>query len=225
MGKDKRNSHGQRIRREERQSKRDQDQQLDSKAICKACVVADEDAQVLQLKSDSARFVESIMAEVVAAGHYPSTDISRFVDFEVIVHASITLVVWQIFHGHQRFSKVDLLRSTADACEVHRVYFTLHKSPKSPKSQIFHGHQRFSKVDLLRSTADACEVHRVYFTLHKSPKSPKSPKSSPGRHRVVHLAEAEADARHEIKWSQSEEDITLRVLVDAETIPTQWDAV
>ena len=38
MGKDKRNSHGQRIRREERQSKRDQDQQLDSKAICKACV-------------------------------------------------------------------------------------------------------------------------------------------------------------------------------------------
>ena len=100
----------------------------------------------------------------------------------MIVHASITLVVWQIFHGHQRFSKVDLLRSTADACEVHRVYFTLHKSPKSPKS-------------------------------------------SPGRHRVVHLVEAEADARHEIKWSQPEEDITLRVLVDAETIPTQWDAV
>ncbi|CAL1160742.1 unnamed protein product [Cladocopium goreaui] len=29
--------------------------------------------------------------------------------------------------------------------------------------------------------------------------------------------EAEADARHEIKWSQSEEDITLRVLVDTET--------
>ena len=98
-------------------------------------------------------------------------------DFEVIVNASITVVVWQIFHGHQRFSKVDLLPSTADACEVHRVYFTLHKSPKSPKS--------------------------------------------PGRHRV----EAEADARHEIKWSQSEEDITLRVLVDAETTPTQWDAV
>ena len=43
--------------------------------------------------------------------------------------------------------------------------------------------------------------HRVYFMVHK----------------VGAPLEAEAAARHEIQWSQSEEDITLRVLVDAGT--------